>query len=92
MEWTIFQTVAAICALFISVGVPIIRLNSSITKLNVLIKETEKDVAANRDKIEEQRKAAKESHKRLWEHSDKQDEILQDHETRIKFLEKGERK
>lgn len=88
MEWTVFQTVAAICTLFISIGVPIIRLNASITKLNVLIERTEKDVAANRDQIEEQRKAARESHKRLWDHSDKQDAMLQDHETRIKFLEK----
>lgn len=89
MEWTVFEVLAAIVALFVSVGVPIIRLNSSITKLNVVLERTEKDVAENRDQIEEQKKAAKESHKRLWDHCEKQDKQLQDHETRIKFLEKG---
>ena len=89
MEWTVFEVLAAIVALFASVGVPIIRLNASITKLNVTLERTEKDVAVNREQIEEQRKAARESHKRLWDHADKQDAQLQDHETRIKFLEKG---
>ena len=44
MEWTVFQVVAALAALFLSLGVPIIQLNGTITRLNVTLERTEKDV------------------------------------------------
>ena len=92
MEWTVFEVVAAIAALFLSIGVPVIRLNSSITKLTVMLERVEKDVAANRTALEKQRDAAKVSHEKLWRHNDEQDEMLQQHETRIQFLEKAKEK
>lgn len=92
VEWTVFEVVAAIAALFLSIGVPVIRLNSSITKLTVMLERVEKDVAANRTALEQQRAAAKVSHEKLWRHNDEQDEMLQQHETRIQFLEKAKEK
>ena len=89
MEWTVFEVVAAIAALFLSIGVPVIRLNSSITKLTVMLERVEKDVAANRTALEQQRAAAKVSHEKLWRHNDEQDEMLQRHETRLQVLENG---
>ena len=88
MEWRIVEVFAALCALFLSVGVPVIRLNSSITKLTVMLERVEKDVAANRVRIDDQRAAAKASHEKLWRHNEEQDEQLQNHETRLQVLEK----
>lgn len=89
MEWTAFETLAAIAALFLSIGVPVIRLNSSITKLTVMLERVERDVDSNRQQIAAQKEAARASHEKLWRHNEEQDERLQDHEARIKFLEKG---
>lgn len=89
VEWTVFEVVAAIAALFLSIGVPVIRLNSSITKLTVMLERVEKDVAANRMALEQQRAAAKASHEKLWRHNDEQDAQLQNHETRLRVLETG---
>ena len=92
MEWTVFEALAAIAALFLSIGVPVIRLNGSITKLTVMLERVEKDVAANREQLAAQRAAARASHEKLWRHNEEQDERLQRHETRIQFLEKAKEK
>ena len=89
MEWAAFETLAAIAALFLSIGVPVIRLNSSITKLTVMLERVEQDVAANRAALEQQRAAARASHEKLWRHNDEQDAQLQNHETRLRVLETG---
>ena len=52
----------------------------NITHLNVTLDQMRKDVDA-------QKAAAKESHRRLWEHNEEQDEKLENHECRIKILE-----
>lgn len=89
VEWTVFEVVAAIAAMFLSIGVPVIRLNSSITKLTVMLERVEKDVAANRAALEQQRAAARASHEKLWRHNEEQDAQLQNHETRLRVLETG---
>ena len=59
---------------------PADKTNSNITHLNVTLDQMRKDVDA-------QKAAAKESHRRLWEHNEEQDEKLENHECRIKILE-----
>ena len=58
MEWTVFQVVAALAALFLSLGVPIIQLNGTITRLNVTLERTEKDVLQQKKELERQKAAA----------------------------------
>ena len=89
VEWTVFEVLAAIAALFFSIGVPVMRLNASITKLTVMLERVERDVAANREQLAAQRAAARASHEKLWRHNEEQDERLGVHETRIQFLEKA---
>ena len=89
MQWEVFEVIAAIAALFLSIGVPVIRLNSSITKLTVMLERVEKDVSANRAALEQQRAAARASHEKLWRHNEEQDAQLQNHETRLRVLETG---
>ena len=66
--------------LFFTVGKPIIELNKNITTLNVTVKQNSKDIA-------EQQTNAHKAHQRLWDHNEKQDKIITDHETRISVLE-----
>ena len=82
-----FEVLAALAALFLSLGVPIIKLNGTITKLNVMLTQMEQDLTRQRQELERQRDAARDSHRRLWAHSTDQDEALADHEKRLTILE-----
>lgn len=60
---------------------PIVKLNSSITRLTVTMDRLVKDV----DSLKEN---SHDAHQRLWEKNDEQDKIINDHESRITSLEK----
>ena len=79
-EWGVVGVIIALVGLFITVGKPIFNLISAIEKLryscNELIEEFDKFETHN-----------KESHRRIWEHSKEQDDIIYDHEKRISSLE-----
>lgn len=74
-EWGVFEVFAAIVALFLAIGVPSLKLNSTITRLSVLL-----------GKLEE---TNKEEHDELWEEVEKHGESINDHETRLCVIEKG---
>ena len=84
MEWTVFEVLAAVAALFLSLGVPIIQLNGTITRLNVTLEQMKQDMA-------QQKLSAREAHRRLWARNDAQDAALADHEQRIVLLEHKDR-
>lgn len=76
MTWEIFLGIAALLSFVIAVTGPMMKLNTSITKLNDSV-----DVLKNAiNRIEDDNEK---SHKRIWEHNNKQDEILNDHEKKI---------
>lgn len=91
MEWTVFTVLSAVAALGISIGVPLIKLNSTITTLTVTLEHLKGDVAENAKAIETSRQNAKESHRRLWDHNDKQDEKIENHDRRINTLEREDK-
>lgn len=80
-QWGVVQVIVVLVGLFITVGAPVIRLNSTIVKLtatvNNLGERFEKFEGDNSD-----------SHKGLWLKNEAQDKVLNDHETRIKVLER----
>ena len=80
MEWEVFGVIAAIVGFLAVILPPLIRLNGSITRLTVTMERLAKD-------MDTQRERSRESHKRLWEHNEEQDERLNNHETRITKLE-----
>ena len=80
MEWTVVTVLVAVVGLFATVGAPVIKLNSNITRLNVTLEQLKQDMA-------QQKLSAKEAHARLWRHNDAQDEQIADHEKRIMILE-----
>lgn len=81
VEWTIVTVIIALVGLGAAVIRPIATLIGTITKLTVVVERLEEGlnslVDTNRD-----------SHKRLWDHNEEQDDQLKDHERRIGALEK----
>lgn len=88
MNWEpIIGVIVTLVGLFFTIGKPIIKLNQSITTLNVTLANQEKRIDGHDKAFEKQQQKAKESHDKLWAHNEKQDEMLTDHEKRIFSLE-----
>lgn len=81
MEWQVVGVIVVLVGLAGSIIGPVIKLNSSITRLTVTMERLVKDV----DVIKEN---SHDAHQRLWEKNDEQDKIINDHETRITSLER----
>ena len=81
MTWEIFLGIAALIAFAVSVGTPILKLNTNIVKLNSTI-ETLRDTVTRIDKTNE------EEHKDLWKHNDEQDANIHNLEGRVDKLDK----
>ena len=79
-EWEVFGVIVALITFAIAVGTPIIKLNTSITRLI--------DRLNNLDEgLDELTTKNSKSHERLWGHNEEQDKKLEDHEKRIYRLE-----
>lgn len=79
-EWGVFLVLVAVAGLFITVGSPILKLNTTLTMQSALLSSLD-------EKLDELSDDKKEAHKRLWAHNEKQDKRLDDHEKRIISLE-----
>ena len=86
-EWVVVTVLIALVGLFMTVGKPILSLNKNITELNINIKHNSDEIGELKNDFKSQRESAHESHKKLWEHNSRQDEKIQDHETRLGILE-----
>lgn len=82
MEWTTVTVIIALVGLGAAVIKPIVSLTQSITRLTVVVDRLERE-------LDDQSEHSRESHKRLWDHNDEQDNRLDDHERRIHDMEKG---
>ena len=80
MEWTTVTVIIALAGLGAAVIKPIVSLTQSITKLTVVVERLERE-------LDEQSEHSRESHKRLWDHNEEQDNRLDDHERRIHDME-----
>lgn len=88
MEWTVVTVIVALVGLFLTVGKPILKLNSTLTVLTTRMDAIECDSKKQSEDLKEQKLHAHESHKRIWDHNAKQDEQLLDHEQRLGVLER----
>lgn len=82
-QWEVFLTIVAIlgfCITIFKISSYFNRLDNTIATLNVGISVLNKAV-------EEIAEHNTESHKRLWDHNEKQDERINDHEARIRKME-----
>ncbi len=80
-EYGVVVIVVAMITTAITIGAPVIKLNTAITRLIVKLDSLGKDF----DELEIHNH---ESHKRIWDHNDEQDKRLEDHESRLKIIEK----
>ena len=79
-EWGVVVVIIALVGLIAAVVGPIVKLNTTITRLTVVIGKMEGDF----DKLTTKNT---ESHGRLWDKNEEQDKKLEDHEKRINILE-----
>ena len=92
MEWTTVTVIIAIVGLIATVTTPLIKLNSNITRLNVVLDSIKSELEEQKKALCAQQADSRESHRRLWAHNDEQDTTLNDHETRIRVLEQQNNK
>ncbi len=79
-EYRVVEIVIAMVIFCLSVGAPVIKLNTSITKLTAAMQRLE-------EKLDEDKEDNHEAHKRLWEHNECQDKMLTDHDQRLHDLD-----
>ena len=80
-EWTVVSVIVVLIGLFISIYTPLSKNTKAMTELTVTMRILSEKIS----KIEDENVKA---HRRLWVHEDKQDEQLNDHETRLQIIEK----
>ena len=81
MEWTIVTVIVVLIGLGVSICTPIIKLNTTIVKLMSSLDALSKTMESFDSKNTE-------SHRRIWDHETKQDEVLTDHENRLNLIER----
>ena len=80
MTWEIFLGIVALVGFITAVMTPIIKLNTSITKLNSALELLQ--ISMNRIESDNT-----EGHRRIWNHNESQDNIIKNHEKRITDIE-----
>lgn len=80
-QWDVVVVITALVGLGAAIVKPLIKLNTSITKLSTLLDGLAGDM---RQLTEKNTK----SHERIWDKLDEHEETVSDHETRITVLEK----
>jgi hypothetical protein len=79
-EWGVFGVIAALVSFGVLIGTPLLKLNANITRLTTVLEILQKQFS-------EEKTSNEKEHNALWDKTDKHDETLGDHETRISVLE-----
>ena len=86
-EWGIFGVIAALASFLTVIVAPMLKLNTSITKLTITMDHMNQQLADQNAEIERIRVKSSDSHEKLWKKNDEQDDTLSDHDKRITRLE-----
>lgn len=87
VEWQVFLAIVAILGFVITVAKCAKYFTENITNLINSNKNLAHTINSLSDDLKEATEHNRESHKKIWEHNDKQDIILNDYETRISIIE-----
>lgn len=79
-QWDVYLIIVSLVSFAIALGTPIIKLNTSITRLIERLHNLDEGMETLTAKNSK-------SHERLWSHNDDQDKKIEDHEKRIIILE-----
>ena len=80
MTWEIFLGIVALVGFIISVATPLMKLSKTMTELNVNMQNLNKAMNVLTTNNTE-------SHRRIWQHNEEQDEKIENHEKRITKIE-----
>ena len=83
-EWEVYLVIVSLVGFAIAVGTPIIKLNTSITRLIDRLNNLDEN-------MDELTVRNSKSHERIWKHNEEQDKQLNEHEKRITVLEENEK-
>lgn len=93
-EWGVFGVIVAVVGLIATVTVPMVRLNTTMTRLAVASEQNAEEIEEIAIKHRGDMEHNSESHRRIWEHNKVQDTSIRDnrenilnHEHRICGLE-----
>lgn len=81
-EWGVIGVLVTLVGLGVAIVTPIIKLNTSITKLTVLLDGLKSDQSGYEERNHE-------AHIKLWAHNDEQDKLLHQHDADIQYLKRG---
>lgn len=87
-ENEIIGLVIGVVATMITTGIAIATPLVKTVKIMTVLNESIKALTEKFNKFEVNNH---DDHKRIWSHNDKQDEAIQEHETRIRILEEGQK-
>lgn len=75
-EWGVFLVITSIVGFLLAVGGPAVYVVKTLVKITTVLDRMQKDVDENRDK-------SVEAYRELWEHNDKQDAQIAEHDREI---------
>ena len=84
-EWSVVGVIVVLVGLFFAIYTPISKNTKENTKAMTELTVTMRVIGDQLSKFDEDNSK---SHKRIWEHNEHQDSILNDHETRLQIIEK----
>lgn len=80
MTWEIVLGIIALFGFIVSIVTPILKLTKIMTELNF-------SVEGLKDAVNQMSIKNTESHRRIWEHNEEQDKVIDDHERRLIKIE-----
>lgn len=90
-EWGVVGVLVTLAGLIAAVVGPIIKLNSTITRLSTIIDYAMKKLDELEKKDEKFLSERKTAHEKIHNRIDEHGEVLNDHENRISYLERREK-
>ena len=82
-EWGVFGVIVALVSFVVAIVVPMLKLNSTITRLSTIIEQFSKRLDKLEHNDEITKNSTRESHRRLHERIDKNDELIAEHDLKL---------
>ena len=79
-EWGVYGVIAALVTFEVCIGTPLLKLNTNLTRLNVVLELFQKQ-------FDDEKTCNAKEHTEIWDKCEHHDTALGDHESRISVLE-----
>ena len=82
-EWGVFGVIVALVYFVVAVAAPMLKLNGTITRLSTIIEQFSKRLDKLEHNDEITKNSTRESHRRLHDLIDKNDELIAEHDLKL---------